>query len=185
MTKSTLENYMQENIWSRLGATSTTFHPESYTELPPFLDMGLRTSPGSKTVQKVPIILKQPATDCLGGIGLFSTPSDFMKLLSALLQGGSPLLSATSVETLFRPQLGDGSRSSMPKGLGYQMRQILGIKGVDDTDQADHCLAGTITLKDIPDRRPKDTVSWSGLPNLHWVSSNEKWRISPPADIFG
>jgi CubicO group peptidase (beta-lactamase class C family) len=184
LTKSTLENYMQENIWSKLGATSTTFHPESYTELPPILDMGLRTSSGSKTVQKVPIILKQPATDCLGGIGLFSTPSDFTKLLSAL-QGGSPLLSATSVETLFRPQLGDESRSSMPKGLGYQMRQILGIKGVDDTDQADHCLAGTITLKDIPGRRPKDTISWSGLPNLHWVSSNEKWRISTHVDIFG
>lgn len=166
---------MQKNIWSKLGATSTTFHPELNPEtLPRTLEMAYRVSVGEGTnsVKLGPIILGLPLKDDLGGIGLWSTPSDFVKLLIALLQGGQPLLTKSSVDVLFRPQLGDASRAAMPKTLGGQMRRVLGINSVDDIDQADHCLAGTITLKDIPDRRPRGTVSWSGLPNLHWVWTN-------------
>jgi hypothetical protein len=127
---------------------------------------------GTKSVKPGPIILGQPLKDDLGGIGLWSTPNDFVKLLTALLRGGQPLLTKTSVDILCRPQLSDASRAAMPKPLGSQMRRVLGIKSVDEIDQADHCLAGTITLKDIPGRRPSGTVNWSGLPNLHWVRTN-------------
>ena len=163
---------MQKNIWSKLGATSTTFHPELSPEtLPRKLEMAYRASVGEGTnsVKPGPIILGQPLKDDLGGIGLWSTPSDFAKLLTALLQSGQPLLTKTSVDVLFRPQLSDASRTAMPRPLGSQMRRVLGINSVDDIDQADHCMAGTITLKDIPARRPRGTVNWSGLPNLHWV----------------
>jgi CubicO group peptidase (beta-lactamase class C family) len=163
---------MQKNIWSKLGATSTTFHPELHPEtLPRKLGMANRVSigQGAKSVKAGPIILGQPLKDDLGGIGLWSTPNDFVKLLTALLKGGQPLLTKASVDTLFRPQLSNASRAAMPRPLGGQMRRVLGIKSVDEIDQADHCLAGTITLRDIPGRRPSGTVNWSGLPNLHWV----------------
>jgi CubicO group peptidase (beta-lactamase class C family) len=163
---------MQENIWSKVGATSTTFHPELREEtLPRRLGMAYRVSigQGTKSVKSIPVMLGQPLKDDLGGIGLWSTPNDFIKLLTALLQDGRPLLTKAGVDVLFRPQLSDASRAAMPLPLGSQMRRILGIKSVDDIDQADHCLAGTITLKDIPGRRPHGTVNWSGLPNLHWV----------------
>lgn len=165
---------MQTNIWSKIGATSTTFHPENRPEtLPPLLEMGIRVTvgQGAKSVSPGSIIYGQPPEDDLGGIGLFSTPMDLIKLLTALLQDGGPLLSKEGVELLFRPQLNDMTRKAMPERLGKQKRRILGIRTVDDTTQADHCLAGTITLKDIPNRRPRGTVNWSGLPNLHWVSS--------------
>jgi len=165
---------MRANIWFKLGATSTTFHPELHRDtLPSPMGMGYRVSvgQGSKSVKPSPIILGQPLQDDLGGIGLWSTPMDFTKFLAALLKGGQPLLTETSVDVLFKPQLGNASRTAMPKLLGGQMRRILGIKSVDDSEQADHCLAGTITLKDIPGRRRRGTVSWSGLPNLHWVRS--------------
>lgn len=164
---------MQANIWSKLGASSTTFHPELHPDtLPPLMEMGNRVSvsQGARSVEQGRIILGQPPEDDLGGIGLFSTPIDFMKLLTALLRGGDPLLSKDGVDLLFQPQLSDESRLAMPKPLGGQMRRVLGIRSVDDTAQADHSLGGTITLRDIPDRRPQGTVNWSGLPNLHWVS---------------
>ena len=163
---------MKDNIWNKLGATSTTFHPEKHPSLPPLLAMGYRKSvgQGAKSVSQGKITLDQPAQDDLGGIGLYSTPMDFMKLLTVLLQGGGPLLSNTSVDLLFSPQLSELTRKAMPKLLGKQMRRILGIKDVNDVDQADHCLGGTVTLKDIPGRRTRGTVNWSGLPNIHWVS---------------
>lgn len=163
---------MQENIWSKLGATSTTFHPERRRDtLPAALEMGYRVSigHGSKSVKQGPITLHQPAKDSLGGIGLFSTTTDYVKLLAALLKGGAPILSRKGLDILFQPHLSEASRLAMPKSLGLQMSRILGINSVDDAGQADHCLAGTINLKDIPGRRKAGTVNWSGLPNLHWV----------------
>lgn len=174
VTKSTLEDYMKKNIWSKLGANLTTFRPELHRDiLPPPLEMGYRLSigHGEKSIKQGPIILGQPAKHNLGGIGLFSTPTDYMKLLSSLLGGGYPLLSEYSIDILFQPQLSEASRMAMPKPLGSQMRRVLGIKCLDDHTQADHCLAGTMTLKDIPGRRRAGTVNWSGLPNLHWVRS--------------
>lgn len=169
-----LETFMRKNIWSKLGAESTTFHPEVHLDtLPAPLEMGHRKSvgEGTKSVTQGKITLQQPARDDLGGIGLFSTPRDYMKLLGALLSGGHPLLNDTSVNTLFRPQLSDASRLAMPKGLGIQMRRVLGIHPSNTSLQADHCLAGTIAMGDIPGRRRAGTVNWSGLPNLHWVRS--------------
>ncbi|CAL5866131.1 uncharacterized protein PFLUO_LOCUS338 [Penicillium psychrofluorescens] len=155
------------------------------------MGMGYRVSvgQGAKSVKPCPIILGQPLQDDLGGIGLWSTPMDFTKLLAALLKGGQPLLTGASVNILFKPQLSGGSRAAMPKHLGGQMRRVLGIKGVDDIEQADHCLAGTITSKDIPDRRRSGTVNWSGLPNLHWwidqktgIAAVLFTQLMPPGD---
>ncbi|KAJ5377954.1 uncharacterized protein N7496_005363 [Penicillium cataractarum] len=187
-----LEEYMQKNIWSKLGVTSTTFHPELYPDtLPPKLEMANRISvgQGTKSIKAGPVILGQPLKDDLGGIGLWSTPNDYIKLLTTLLRGGQPLLTKDSLEILFQPQLSDASRAAMPLPLGSRMRTILGIKSVDDIDQADHCLAGTVTLKDIPGRRPCGTVSWSGLPNLHWwidqktdITAALFTQLLPPGD---
>ncbi|OGM44662.1 esterase [Aspergillus bombycis] len=192
VTKSTLEDYMRTHIWSKLGAVSTTFHPELYREtLPPQMGMGYRVSvgQGAKSLKPGPIILKQPAQDDLGGIGLFSTPMDFVKLLSALLGGGSPLLTRESVDILLQPQLSDASREAMPRPLGAQMRRVLGIKDVGDTQQADHSLAGTVILKDIAGRRRAGTANWSGLPNLHWwidrqtgIAATLFTQVMPPGD---
>lgn len=176
-----LEEYMQKNIWSKLGVTSTTFHPELYPDtLPPKLEMANRISvgQGTKSIKAGPVILGQPLKDDLGGIGLWSTPNDYIKLLTALLRGGEPLLTKDGLDILFRPQLSDASRAAMPLPLGSRMRSILAIKSVDEIDQADHCLAGTVTLKDIPRRRPRGTVSWSGLPNLHWVRTKPYYFAS-------
>ncbi|KAL2838524.1 beta-lactamase/transpeptidase-like protein [Aspergillus pseudoustus] len=192
VTSATLEEYMQANIWSKIGASSTTFHPELHAHtVPPQMEMGRRMSvgQGAKSIKPGRVILGYPLKDDLGGIGLFSTPRDFVKLLSALLQGGGPLLRSESVDLLFRPQLSDVSRVAMAKLLGKQMRRVLGVADGDDFEQADHSPAGAVTLKDIPGRRRRGTASWSGLPNLHWWIDREAGiaaalftQIMPPAD---
>ncbi|KAL1851887.1 hypothetical protein Plec18170_006190 [Paecilomyces lecythidis] len=175
-TGTTLEDYMKANIWSRIGATCTTFHPEKNRDiLPPQLEMALRTrmEDGQTHISPGRVILEYPRKNDLGGIGLFGTADDYIKFLVALLQGGKGLLSERSVDALFQPRLDRSIRSAMLVGAGKQMRRILGAKDTDDVDQADHSLAGTVTLRDIPGRRRKGTVSWAGLPNLHWWIDRE------------
>lgn len=182
---------MQENIFSKLATSSTAFHHPSHNWVanptnstqPPLLEMAYR-APVSNTnksttttpeppLTPAPIILQYPLKQDLGGIGLFSTPADFTSLLSSLLRGGDSLFrqGKESVNLLFAPQLGPQSESAqaLPRGLGRQMRRILGASSTD-TGTVDHALAGTVTTKDIPGRRKAGSVSWSGLPNLHWVS---------------
>lgn len=165
---------MATNLWTPLSMKSTTFHPERHRDtLPPQLDMARRctASDGTKSITPGEIIMKYPLDDDIGGIGLFSTAQDFSKLLIALLNDGGPILSHHSVDLLFEPQLNDSTRVAMARGLGVQTRRVLGLRNVDDTQQADHCLAGAITLRDTLGRRRKGTISWGGLPNLHWVST--------------
>ncbi|BCS17870.1 serine hydrolase domain-containing protein [Aspergillus puulaauensis] len=210
VTGSPLSKYMQENIFSKLATSSTTFHhpsdnrvatPTNSTQ-PPLLEMAYR-APASNTnksttttpeppLTPAPIILQYPLKQDLGGIGLFSTPADFTSLLSSLLRGGDSLFrqGKESVNLLFAPQLGPQSESAqaLPKGLGRQMRRILGASSTD-TGTVDHALAGTVTTRDIPGRRRAGSVSWSGLPNLHWWIDRDTGiagalftQLMPPAD---
>ncbi|PKY02985.1 esterase [Aspergillus campestris IBT 28561] len=184
-TNSTLEDYTQSHIWSKLGAQSTTFHPERKTHLPALVPMKYRNGITSAPNAKRSLTLAQPAQHALGGIGLFSTPTDFSKLLVAILQSSTSsapndavsqqgpiptpqLLTKSGFDFLFGPQLDAQCRQAMPRPLGSQMRRVLNIKDINDAAQADHALGGTITLTDIPGRRRAGSMNWSGLPNMHW-----------------
>src|SRR5262245_30370089 len=95
ITKQSLEEYMQKNIWSPIGATSTTFHPETQSNTSvPIFEMGnrLRAGEGARSVGPGQVSLQYPLGDDLGGIGLYSTPEDYAKFLAALISGGGPLL---------------------------------------------------------------------------------------------
>ena len=186
---------MQAHIWSKLGAQSTTFHPERKTHLPPLVPTMYRNGITSAPTEKRPLTLVQPAQHALGGVGLFSTPADFSKLLVSILQASTPtdkasqqnpitipapqLLTKPGIDLLFRPQLTTQCRQAMPRPLGAQMRRVLNIQDINDAAQADHALGGTITLRDIPGRRRAGSMNWSGLPNLHWVCF-----LSPPPLFF-
>ncbi|KAJ9328294.1 hypothetical protein DTO027B5_1789 [Paecilomyces variotii] len=132
-TNTTLEEYMQANIWSKIGATCTTFHPEKNRHKPPpQLEMGvrIRTDSGRNYVGPGRVTLEYPRKNDLGGIGLFGTADDYIKLLTTLLQGGKGLLTERSVHELFQPQLTRPIRSSMLLGpLPCEIFQVEGEKG--------------------------------------------------------
>ncbi|PLN79590.1 esterase [Aspergillus taichungensis] len=207
-TDSTLEDYMQAHIWSKLDAQSTTFHPERKTHLPPLVPMMYRNGITTAPTEKRSLTLVQPARHALGGVGLFSTPADFSKLLISILQASTTsttsnkvsqqgpiktqapqLLTKPGIDLLFRPQLDTQCRQAMPRPLGAQMRRVLNIQDINDAAQADHALGGTITLRDIPGRRRAGSMNWSGLPNLHWwidprsgIAAALFTQVMPPTD---
>ncbi|CBF71036.1 hypothetical protein AN6582.2 [Aspergillus nidulans FGSC A4] len=128
-----LSTYIEDNIFSRLDASCTSFlHPNQQPQdktPPPLLEMAYRTTPSPSNrnskatnssfttpnpvlkpipfLQAGPIILTYPLSHDLGGIGLFSTPADFASLLASLLRDGDRLFARgkDSTDLLLAPQL--------------------------------------------------------------------------------
>jgi len=163
-----LEEYMATNIWSRLGMKSTTFHPENRPDLrSDQMELGWRGNGPRSVLEPTAIPFAHPAQDDLGGVGLFTTAEDYAKVLAALVSGGGALLSQSSVDELLKPQLADTRAfNEFRSGPGQAAYENLW----SDATKGNHTLAGPINLTALPGRRAKNTVHWSGMPNLHWVS---------------
>jgi len=100
-----LDAYMQEHICKPLGMSSTTFRP---SEIPGFsarlADMTNRGSDGTLSTISVEA-LRGPVGDDEGGGGLYSSPADYIKFLTALLRNDGTLVSPASMDLLFTPCL--------------------------------------------------------------------------------
>lgn len=182
LTGKDLDEYQQENIWGPLGAKSTSFRPVKHFApdgLPPMQEMAYYSAEKNGIVAGESVWKLEPR-DAIGGAGLYSTANDYIRLLSALLRGGAPLLTKDSVDLLFSPQLGSGSVQALRKFLiGESVETSLSRwYATSDEEYANiqeiqHCLAGCLTTEDVPGRRKKGSVNWGGLPNLSWWIDRE------------
>lgn len=165
-----LEEFMQTHIFAPLSMTSTTFHPELCPDmLARQMDLAWRDRAagpyGALNHGKSPWGF--PAKDNCGGVGLYSTPEDYAKLLKALLANGGGIISKESIDEIMTSQLEDPKYFlDVLKGpAGGQLAQTWpgGAK-------ATFGLSASINLEDFPGRRPAGSANWSGMPGLHAVS---------------
>lgn len=162
LTGMKLEDYMQENIWSRVGMSNTTFRPEC-RDTYPMLEVGFRIN-GALVPGQSPF--PRPARHDMGGGGIHSNAHDYALFLAALLADDSPLLKCSSIEEFLRPQLGQSSRQELAE------KRELGLVQPDipSSIRVDHCLGGLVNVDAIPGRRSAGSVCWDGMTNSHWVS---------------
>ena len=196
LTKQDLDTYMQENIWKPLHATHMTFHPTKHfspNATPQLHETAVRNG---TTLAAQPGKSPWPleAKDAVGGAGLYGTANDYIRLLSALLQGGAPLLKKSSVDELFRPQLGEASNAAFRNWIlmagGHRLFRQTGDEATkDEMMPIGHSLVGQVNLEDVVGRRKADSVAWGGLPNLGWVIDREGGvaatvftQVIPPGD---
>jgi CubicO group peptidase (beta-lactamase class C family) len=162
MTGMSLEEYMQENIWSRVGMSNTTFRPER-RDTYPMLEVGFRIGDALVPGQSP---FPRPARHDMGGGGIHSNAHDYVLFLAALMADDSPLLTRLSVEEFLRPQLGRSSRQE----LAEKRRLGLVQPDVPTSVRVDHCLGGLVNVDAISGRRSAGSVCWDGMTNSHWVS---------------
>lgn len=164
VSKQSLEDFMQENIWTPLGMTSTTFHPEKRATYP-LLEMGTRSAPGAP-LEPCDLIYPIPARNESGGAGIFSNPEDYSKLLSALLRDDCPILKRETLEEMVSPQLSPQCKSGLAKKreAGFPLPEIT-------TDiSASFSLAGLYLEDPVPGGRARGAVTWDGMCSPQWVS---------------
>ncbi|KAF5332019.1 hypothetical protein D9758_014592 [Tetrapyrgos nigripes] len=174
-----LEDYMSKNIWEPLGMTATSFRPKDREDIRSNLvEMLTRDETGQLKVE--PNLSTKPRTyeyDA-GGSGLYTKPSDYTKLLASLLRNNGLVLRKETVDMMFTPQLPD------PKYLRAALKDIpypfvYTMLHAHPQDLQWNCgFGGILNMEDIPGKRKKGTLCWTGLPNLLW------W-IDPTSNIYG
>jgi CubicO group peptidase (beta-lactamase class C family) len=158
---------MQEHIRtpSRLG--SSTFRlrerPEIAARLP---QMAVRSPAGSLMESDAFTEPLKSATRGMGGGGMYSSASDCMKLLMALLQNDGTLLAKDSVAELLKLLVKDSAYSAdqsnadifgniWPKGAKVKCNRSLG---------------GLVNMEDLSTGRRKSSMMWYGGPMIAWVN---------------
>ncbi|KAL8795158.1 MAG: hypothetical protein Q9195_002313 [Heterodermia aff. obscurata] len=167
VAKQNLETFMQENIWAPLKMGSTTFQPWLRPDLEADLvELALRKPDGSLMKGKVPY--SYPAPNCCGGVGLYSTPSDQTKFLSALLDGGAGIISKEGLDEILKSQTEDPSHF-ISQVCGGSKRAHLG-QTWPEGHKGDFGLSSSINDADFPGRRAAKSANWQGMPGVHAVS---------------
>lgn len=184
-----LEQFLKQNIWDKLGMTSTTFRPDLHPDIQARrMAMAARNrATGEITKGVVPQEAQGSfAKDCCGGVGLYSTIEDCTKVLQALISRDEKIMSKDSYEMLVVPQLPTNDHFlEVIRGVGQGHLGQTWPKGAEGTFGFGSSIAG----QDFPGRRLKGSCNWSGMPGTHCWIDNESGvggmlttQILPPGD---
>ena len=166
-----LEQFMQENIFAKLGMTQTTFMPEKRQK---YLSSKMcHATRNPETGALMPgggrHLLACPAKDCIGGMGLYSTPEELVKVLKEVLAGGGTLLSRESIQEMLKDQLNDQTRAAFSSVIDGKAKHHL-KQTWPEGHSGTFGLSASINLDDFPGRRLKNSANWAGSSGLHAVS---------------
>ncbi|KAJ6123911.1 hypothetical protein N7471_011228 [Penicillium samsonianum] len=114
---------------------------------------------------------------------------DFLKVLHSILADDGKLLSSESIAMMFRSQLLAASRESLHKCVHESEPEASFIGIFDNTRLFDWGLGGMLAMENEPSRRRRNTLFWSGKPNLFWFIDRESdlcgvlgTQFLPPGD---
>jgi CubicO group peptidase (beta-lactamase class C family) len=180
-----LEDYMSKNIWVPLGITAATFRLDDRPDVNSNLvDLLARNQSGG--LEATDFFLK-PNTFKYdsGGAGLYIKPSDYAKLLTSLLRNDEVVLKKETVDLMFTPQLANPKwlRAGL-KATPYPIHYTV-LHAIPQESEWNWGLGGILIMEDVPGKRKKGTLAWSGLPNLFWVSTDAKsFCVYSSANVF-
>jgi CubicO group peptidase (beta-lactamase class C family) len=173
LSKVTLDEYMQKHIFQPLGITGITFWPEKKlgaSALERIPELVVRRSDGTygPNTKKT---LNTASTDCFGGHGAYAQLGDYIRVQRSLLADDGVLLSSSSVNELFKPQLAADSSEALNffrKHLAYSL-----VGDIVPDIEVSYGLGGMVFMADDVGRRRKGTLSWGGLVNPFWLIDRE------------
>ncbi|KIX09306.1 uncharacterized protein Z518_00385 [Rhinocladiella mackenziei CBS 650.93] len=165
VSNSTLEAYAQEHVFKPLGMVSSTFFISGHPELASRRAIVAFRSPldGKLVTGDDPAPLQPKQIS--GGAGLFTTAQDYSNLLAALVSNDGVLIKPATVKELFRPQLRDTKDlqafcdGPFHDAICPEFPRCLPVN---------YALGGAVNLEDVPGKRRKGSVMWSGYTNSHW-----------------
>ncbi|KAI1418001.1 beta-lactamase family protein [Hypoxylon sp. FL1857] len=180
LTGQKLEDYMKQNIFEPLGMDSTTFFPWNHPDIQARrVPMAYREDPTGAVVEKDgEPWFSAGKKEAFGGQGLFSTMSDYIKVLHSLLLDDEKLLKKETTALMFKPHLTPKSKEALLK-LMETPDWLIGDFPV--TNEYDWGLGGILVDGDKHDYRKKGTLIWGGAANLFWFID----RTAGLCGVFG
>ncbi|KAJ6507845.1 beta-lactamase [Mycena vitilis] len=179
-----LEQYFQENIFAPLGITSASFYlaPALRDRL---LQLSYRTKSGKLERWNEPPEMEQDPAHVrvhMGGVGLYATQKDYLLLLEHLLQitagnTKNPILSRTSVDSIFSPTLPPAAAATITKFVAV-FHPRLGLP--PDGGQFGRGLF--VTTADVPGKRKSGSGSSFSSTVLQGVAAVFATQLLPAAD---
>lgn len=182
VTGMTLGQYFFRNIFTPLGIKDLTFHLEEHP------DMRSRVCGAANRQQDATLVqahiaagrFSEIVTDDWGGAGLWGTAESYLCVLLSLIGDDEKLLRRGTVDEMLRPQIEDVAM--LKKGLmgGDMMIDVLRVMSfgsLPEDTRVNYGLTGLLTCCDVEGQRRSGSISWSGLPNCHWVSPSESVNI--------
>lgn len=183
VTGQKISAYMSEHIFGPLGMTSTGFWPDKLTTPRPLAAIPNRDRGGALVPAPSPVPDEHPVES--GGAGLFSTTADYAKMLRAVLRG--ELLNEESMALLFKPQLEGQVLQKLEERVALA-RAIYATEFAEDTP-LNIAFGGMLNMIDVPGKRTKGSIMWSGYTNPHWWIDPERGiagvlqvSLLPPGD---
>jgi CubicO group peptidase (beta-lactamase class C family) len=176
VTGKKLGAYMDEHIFTPLGMKNTTFWPHARADLKD----RLAATPFRPTNEEgggeplVPAPSPAPVEHEVesGGAGLYSTAADYVKFVAAIMRGDKVLFAKPETrELLFAPQLDDVQRTAM-RDVVARLQSAMAPEFPPGL-AIDFAFGGMLNMEDLPGRRRKGSVMWSGLANAHWWIDRE------------
>src|SRR5258708_733404 len=164
-----LENYFRKNICAPLGMTRTWFNvPDSLKSL--IVSRGRRGDDGMQPLTEMSDrIPTRAVTEFSGGGGLFSSPSDFTKLLQCMLNYGESkgvrLLKKSTVEEMVKNQIGN---IPMINAFNYYVKATCCNGNGIVSGSTKWGLGWLIDNEDKSYGRKAGTVLWGGLMNTYF-----------------
>jgi methyl acetate hydrolase len=163
-TGMTLGAYFDEHIFQPLGMADTRYVVAA-TSAQRVAARYLRDVDGT--------LLREPparaATFFGGGGGLYSTASDYLRFLSALLRlehvaDTAPLLGEASFAQMFENQIGDGIAGQLPSAEPQRSHPMAFFPQA----RPGWTLGFLINREPLPGRRAAGSLSWGGLYNSYY-----------------
>ncbi|KAL6230659.1 hypothetical protein BDW75DRAFT_60265 [Aspergillus navahoensis] len=169
-----LEQYMVENIWQKLGLTAP-FPRFNITRHPEYLARamgGAQQTPEGRLERLDTWIFDNP-DDQEGGAGLSCTAKDYVAVLADLVSDSPKLLKPEAIADMFTPQLEPKSTSV---DMLLQLRPAWDIvSGPVAGDAVNHGLAGILCLDEVAEiGQPRGMLGWGGSPNIVWWVNRER-----------
>ncbi|PKS13059.1 hypothetical protein jhhlp_000400 [Lomentospora prolificans] len=173
VTGKRLSEYVQENVFDPLGMKDSGFWPYKMPQITDDQRAAYlyRQEDGQLKAGPPEFNEKEHEIESAGA-GIFTTPRDYAVFLSGLIAG--KVVKQETLELILTPQINE-TQEYVLNLIAKMVKEAFAPEWPGEP-KLTHGIGGVISIEDIPGKRHKGSLAWSG-------AANSRWWYDPKAGI--